>query len=718
MPAIIIRYKKVISLALANNAINFTESSIVGHRVQIPMSVDYLNTFFVWERTSGSPRPIGHFVSEVGSVKFMDVLISSLNKLYTDIDGSVNGLNFSSFILDSNYDSRVRCDGISANDIVMAYILYKCYGASSAPTMNVIYNLEDAHKMITSSQLASAIVESLEEEEQLARTAPVDKGDVDAMFRYMLSANPLRYFKADGKQINGLFETNFCCGEADPPGTGPWGFIENDIVELRINFTFPQDVTHTTADDLGGNRTVVIPAGSNFGIRLQILAIDTPAGASSKQAAAAAAAAAAASQQQVAAAASITNATIAAAMAEGQRQAAAYRTSIEDTAYTKAVNDNASQAIRASNTQAIANAAFLALQEAIVSGSTQTSIQNLRSAAVAAAAAAARANTIALQAATILQNAENSRAAARQALEDAETAAASAAYASATAASITVEAAKAKAQADAATIAASKEAATQATDPEIKILTDAENKLLDPQTLTGLRLTLNSTHSKTVSAWSLYTSSNDYQNIISTNLASVTSDLNSAISSGKSEGEINILQQRMSSLTDSKKASLYSLSKSITDFIIAQANEKIALDNYTATATQAADLAKNVAQSALTYATGVLNKANTDYTAAIAANTQAQTTLTSAQTALTAAITGGAIMSEVTTLRQAVINASAAAKITSIAAQAATSAKSNADYDVTSLTDALNSAVTRITTTSNENASLIQSYNDSLETYV
>jgi len=718
MPAIIIRYKKVISLALANNAINFTESSIIGHRVQIPMSVDDLNKFFVWQRISGSPRPIGHFLSEVNSVKFIDVLIASLNKLYTDIDGTSNGLNFSSFILDSNYDSRVRCGGISANDIVMAYILYKCYGTSSAPTMNIIYNLEDAQKMITSEQLASVIVDSLKEDEQMSLTDAVDKGDVDAMFRYMLSANPLRYFKADGKQINGLFETNFCTGESDPPGGGPWGFIENDIVELRLNFTFPQDVTHTTADDLGGKRTVVIPAGSNFGIRLQIIAIDTPAGASSKQAAAAAAAAAAASQQQVAAASSITNATIAAAIAEQQRQAAAYRTSIEDIAYTNAVNDNANQAIRASNAQAIADAALAALQQAIVSGSTVADIQNLRTAAIAAAATAARENTIAIQAATILQNAENSRAAARQALADAETATATAVYASAMAASITVEAAQAKAQTDAATIAASTDSANQATDPQVKILTDAENKLLDPQTLTALRLRLNSAHSDTVSTWSLYVSSTNYQNIIKTNLESAISNLNSAISSGKSEGEINILQERVSSLTDSKKASAHTVAKSITDFIIAHSNEKTALDNYTTTSSQAANLAKNVSQSALTYATNVLNTANTDYTTTTTANTQAQATLTTAQNALTAAITGGAIMSEVTTLRRVVINATSAAKITSMAAQSATTAKSNAEYEVTTLTDALNSAIIRITTVSNENTSLIQSYTDSLNNYV
>jgi hypothetical protein len=552
MPALTIRYRKTLSLALANNAINFTESSTVGHRVQIPMSVDYLNTFFVWQRPSGSPRPIGHFLSEVNSLKFIDVLIGSLNKLYVDIDGSAGGLNYSSYILDANYDSRVRCNGIGANDIVMAYILYKCYGTSAAPTMDIIYNLEDAQKMITSEQVAAVIVDALNDDEQLALGNTVDKGGVDAMFRYILASNPLRYFKADGTQIDGLFETNFACGEADPRGQGPWGFLENDVVEMRLNFTFPQDVTHTTADDIGGNRTVVIPAGSNFSIRLQILATDTPAGATTKQAAAAAAEAAAAGLQQAAAAGSAANASVAAAMAEQQRQAAAYRTTIEEQAYTEAVNENARQAIYASNAQATAAAALDALEEAIVSGSTESSIQSLRAAAMKSAAAAARSTILATQAATTLQKAENAKAAAEQVLADAETAAALTAEVSANANSITVAAALAKAQTDAATIAAAKGAAEAATDPNIKILTDAENKLLEPQTLTALRLALNTAHSKTLDAWSSFTDATNAVSVAEKKVESTTMDLNCAILAGKSDGEINILQSRIDSFLNAK----------------------------------------------------------------------------------------------------------------------------------------------------------------------
>ena len=715
MPAITIRYRKVLSLALANNAINFTESSTVGHRVQIPMSVDYLNTFFVWERASGSPRPIGHFLSEVNSLKFIDVLTNSLNKSYKDIDGSADGLNYSSYILDANYDSRVRCEGISSNDIIMAYILYKCYGTSAAPTMDIVYNLEDAQKMITSSQVASVIVDALSDDEKLAVGDTVDKGGVDAMFRYMLGTNPLRYFKADGTQIDGLFETNFACGEADPRGTGPWGFIENDVVELRLNFTFPKDVTHTTADDLGGNRTVVIPAGSNFGIRLQILAIDTPGGATSKQAAAAAAEAAALGQQQAAAASSAANASVAAAMAEQQRQAAAYRTTIEETAYTNAVNNNARQAIASANAQAAAAAALTALQQAIVSGSTESGIQNLRAAAIAASAAAARATILSTQAATILQTAENTKAAAEQTLADAETAAADAAAASAVANSMTVAAALAKAQADAATIAATKAAAIQATDPEVKILTDAENKLLDPQTLMSLRLNLNTVHSKTLDAWTAFTGATRISSLTQRKVASATMDLNCAVLANKSEGQINILQANVKSLLANRVEQIKAVSLATTGLIVAQSNENSALDSYTTTAIQVAQLASNVAKSALTHATQVFNAASDALDTATTSNTTAQTNLTTAQADLSAAIAGGASMGDVSVLRKEVIRKTLDAKTAATALSAANLAKTSAQAEVDSLTQAVSSADDKLTSVDLDNSDLISSYTTSLE---
>ena len=109
MSASVLRYRKLVTTDLANQAVNLAESGTMGHRVQIPMSVDDLNSFFVWDRPAGTERAVGHFVGTTSTgVKFDDIMINSLSKVYTDVDGVTNGLNFSSAILDANTDSRVR----------------------------------------------------------------------------------------------------------------------------------------------------------------------------------------------------------------------------------------------------------------------------------------------------------------------------------------------------------------------------------------------------------------------------------------------------------------------------------------------------------------------------------------------------------------------------------------------------------------------------------
>jgi len=399
-------------------------------------------------------------VPEVNGLKFIDILKDSLNKCYNDIDGTLEGLNFSSYILDANGDCRIRETGsVTANDLVMAYILFKCYGNSSAPTMNIIYNLEDAQCMLESEAVAKMIVDSFNEEELLTTSSGVDMGAVDAMFRSMLALNPLRYFQANGTQIPGLFETNYVCEEGDPIGTGSWMFMQNDNLEIRLEFTFPQPVTRISAGETGNNETVVIPAGTTFAIRLQLLAVDTPSGSSAKRAAAAAAAAAATAAQTASRAAAAAAAALYAAMAEQERQQAAYITRQDEAFYTNAVNENARQAIAAANAQATAAAAQAALEQAILSGSTDSEIQFQRAAATVAAAAAATATSLSNQAAATLQTLANKKAVNEQALAAAQQKLANAVLSSATANSITAAAALAKAQTDATTIAAAKAAA-------------------------------------------------------------------------------------------------------------------------------------------------------------------------------------------------------------------------------------------------------------------
>ena len=88
MSATTLIYTKLIRTNVAeSNAVNLAESGIMGHRVQIPMSVDDLNRFFRWERLSGSTYPVGHYLESVGNTPdlFTTILSDSLNKTYIDI---------------------------------------------------------------------------------------------------------------------------------------------------------------------------------------------------------------------------------------------------------------------------------------------------------------------------------------------------------------------------------------------------------------------------------------------------------------------------------------------------------------------------------------------------------------------------------------------------------------------------------------------------------
>ena len=457
MPPILVKYRKIVSLTLANNAILFTESAITGHRVQIQMSVDDLNTFFVWQRASGTSRPIGHFLPDVNGVKFSDIVLDSLNKVYNDLDGNTDGLNFSSYIFDANVDSRTRgCGGkVSSNDLVMAYILYKCYGASACPTANVVYNLEDAQAMLSSGAVSMSITTSFEEDEAMANLGGTDLGAVDSMFRNMLASAPLRFFQANGTQIPGLFETNFVCPPSDPPAQGSWQFMENDILELRLTFAFQQPVAHESVDSVGSQSTnTVIKAGDTFSIRLQILATDTSSGAAAKAAAAAVAAAAAAAASSTAQQQSAANAMAAAARAQQAVNSAAAQQQADAAQLLLIMTEHAQQQITVNNVAAIYGAATASLNAAIISGSAHSFTQQTRANALAAAAAVTKNETILANLSTQLVLTKLKHDAAVSTLAGNQTVAAAALLTSATANSITAAAALAAAQAAAASAAA------------------------------------------------------------------------------------------------------------------------------------------------------------------------------------------------------------------------------------------------------------------------
>jgi sugar lactone lactonase YvrE len=197
---------------------------------------------------------------------------ASLSGIYSDLDSINPGLSFSSSSLNSALDRRLRSSDVeSANDLVMAYVLFKCFGSTSAATFDVVYNLEDAYNMITNSTVSNAINDCLIEDD--AASTSTSPGIIDSMFTQFLATQPMRFFDASGRQVPYLFETN-----PDVSGTGSWNLIQGDTIEIPIQFTFTAPVTLNSVKDMDGelsgntNTSVIINTNDTFSVRLQVMA--------------------------------------------------------------------------------------------------------------------------------------------------------------------------------------------------------------------------------------------------------------------------------------------------------------------------------------------------------------------------------------------------------------------------------------------------------------
>ena len=257
------KYSELVNIDLSDNTVNFADAELQGHRVLVPIAVEDLNTYFKWTRTIGSDRPVGYVDS---LPDFTVCLLVALSEGFIDLDGISNGLSFSSGVL-QNAENQTY----TANDLVMAYILFKLYDDSSFDTTFVTYNTMDALNMVTSEDVATSIGISIAQsnDEGLA---------VDQMFQDLLETNPSRFFDASGVQIPGLFETT-----DDVSGNGSWNYIENDRIEIILVFTFHAPITRRnvlnnqinlqeTPHSIQPFEEVIIDTGETFQIRLQLLA--------------------------------------------------------------------------------------------------------------------------------------------------------------------------------------------------------------------------------------------------------------------------------------------------------------------------------------------------------------------------------------------------------------------------------------------------------------
>lgn len=273
-----LQYADLVTADVATeNQVNLVDYNNYGHRVQISMPVADANAALGWSRAAGTARPIGRFILDNSSA-FTDALVTALNAGYTDVDAVTGKLSFDSAVFNTNTDSRIRESGVSANDLVMAYVLCKVYGSSAVTTQEKLFNLEDAHGMLTSEFLAGRINASFTAAEALSSQTTNEKGAIDAMFRDLLASDPTRFFDSDGKQVAGLFES-----KTDATSSGTWQLVGGDVIETRVEFTFQNMITlRTTRDvsqalnDASGNpldankETIIINSGDKFNIRLQL----------------------------------------------------------------------------------------------------------------------------------------------------------------------------------------------------------------------------------------------------------------------------------------------------------------------------------------------------------------------------------------------------------------------------------------------------------------
>jgi hypothetical protein len=255
--AIKMTYAPLVSVDLDNNEINLVDARSFGHRVQVGISQASLASFFTWSRAANAKAPTAA-VDAAGLVELLDTAIANS---FTDLDADANGLSYSSSALDSAADDRLRETGANtANDLVMAYVLYRLYGKSSIPTRDAIFNLEDAHGMLDNATLKTAIKDSFESGAGLTA--------VSTMFKNLISSDPQRFFDASGKQIAGIFEV-----KADTNSNGIWNLTVDDIIEIRVRFSFAAAITRRDVADgqlSGAVNTKEVSNTETFAIRLQL----------------------------------------------------------------------------------------------------------------------------------------------------------------------------------------------------------------------------------------------------------------------------------------------------------------------------------------------------------------------------------------------------------------------------------------------------------------
>lgn len=255
----LLTYSTIVAVDMdSTNGVNLADVNTYGHRIVIDVSRSAINAYLGWKRLAGSSHPTA-FLDLSAEPQFREAVSTGLGGGFTDIDGVVDGLHFGTATMNLNPDGRLRADGlVTANDIPLSFVLYKLYGSSSTETLGRIYNLEDAHGMLSNQTIVDSIVTSFQTEESAA---------LNTMFRDLLAANPQRFFDASGQAPPGLFET-----ATDVSGQGAWSLVAEDTFEITMKLIFHSQVTKKSAAHL--EPQIVIAPNDYFFIRLHLKAVD------------------------------------------------------------------------------------------------------------------------------------------------------------------------------------------------------------------------------------------------------------------------------------------------------------------------------------------------------------------------------------------------------------------------------------------------------------
>jgi hypothetical protein len=251
MPAICMRFRQVVSSGLSANAIRFATATSFGHRVKINVTGDELNTIFKWKREANTSLPVvqlvettdGH-VSTGGKFHLRQLIGTSIiNNGFDDLDKKVNGLDFSSAALNNleliNPAVRATPSTATMNDLVMAYVLFRCFGKSEYNGAGEIYNLDDAYNMVDGDAVISAIGEKFYD----------NPDEITNFLREQLTKDPSRYLNstATASNITALFDRNMTDEASESTGNMVWAV--GDVIEIPVRLVFRAPVSVASISD-------------------------------------------------------------------------------------------------------------------------------------------------------------------------------------------------------------------------------------------------------------------------------------------------------------------------------------------------------------------------------------------------------------------------------------------------------------------------------------